>query len=116
MVVIGVFQGRRVVLNTASVLAMDDARRFLSWESTFRSGRISIQGIENIDRAQSRPSVYMIRSSDGSAVPFWLSKRNIQVQSFFAELKHSNPQVVLDDLYGRYGISWRGLPAPHEER
>jgi len=35
MVVIGVFQGRRVVLNTASVLAMDDARRFLSWESTF---------------------------------------------------------------------------------
>jgi hypothetical protein len=97
------------ILRTASRFSLDPGRQTLCWRATMARGEVQLRSIGSIVRAN-RPSVYELHITDGHVIPFWLGTRSPAVRDLFDEVRASNPEIAMSDLYEKRCLWWSGLP------
>lgn len=99
------------ILRTASVLSLDDGTQLLVWRATMGHGSVALRDVTAVVRS-ARPAVWEIESATEEAIPFWLNKRNQEVQDFFARIARTHPQIETSELYAKSFLWWRCLSSP----
>jgi len=99
------------ILRTACVLSLDDRTQVLTWQATMGHGSVALRDVTAVVRS-SRPAVWEFECDNERAIPFWLERRNQDVQDFFARIARSYPQLDMSGLYAKSFLWWRRLPSP----
>jgi hypothetical protein len=102
------FNGRTLLVVTASELSFNSRTGIVRWRSTFRRGALDVASIRAVRRDR-RPGVFALECGDGSRVEFWLTRRRPDADEFFRVIGWANPSMATDELYQRSGVWWKGL-------
>lgn len=109
---VSAFNGRILLVVTASELSFDSRTGIVRWRSTLRRGALDVGSIQAVRRDR-RPGVYALHCDDGSHIEFWLTRRRPDAEEFFRVIGWANPSMVTDELYERSGFWWKGF-APRQ--
>jgi len=105
---VSAFNGRILLISTASKLSFDSRTGIVRWRSTLRRGALDVGSIRAVRRDR-RPGVYALDCEHGSHVEFWLTRRGPDAEEFFRVIGWANPAMATDELYERSGFWWKGF-------